>query len=162
MPKLSLCCDLATESAVQRCGGGLRGLIFIALVPLADGCGGARESVAALAAADVVTVQIEVSGPRDKGPKLGPFLAATEDYERILGLLRGGVVDHRPAKWVVLGSVLIETRAGKVIEVTLYRTGQETVAYSIGHTYYRGCSEFISVLAECASRSAKNYTPPSG
>jgi hypothetical protein len=133
--------------------------VGFALVPLAGGCGGERESVVALAATDVVTIQVEVR--RDKGPKLGPFLAATEDYERILGLLRGGVVDHRPAKWQALGLVLIETRAGRVIAVNLYRTGQEAVAYCIGQTYYRGCSEFISVLADCASRSAKNYTPPS-
>jgi hypothetical protein len=127
-----------------------RCLAFVLLAFLA-GCGGGQQSITNLAAADIASIEVLFGNLPDNSPEVGPFQAAPEDFDRLLGLLRGGTLDPHQPSWQGLGFLTIRTRAGKEIRAALYQTRSSPGAYSVGAARYRGGSdqEFIGALREC-------------
>jgi hypothetical protein len=72
-------------------------------------------------------------------------------HERILSLLQAAQHESRPSTWIVLGSVIIETKSGKQT-LSLFRTGEATSAFKWGGKYYRGSSDEAIIQAITAAK----------
>jgi hypothetical protein len=136
-----------------------RRCLAIGFLALLCGCGGGRQTVEGLPADGVASIEVLFGNLPDDRPDPAPFQAAPEDFDRLLGLLRGGASDPQPFKWQGLARLRIQTRACEEVVGWLYQTRASVGAYQVGRTYYRGGSdqEFIRVLLECQERAqAKN------
>ncbi len=118
------------------------------------GCGGERQSVEGIKAGDIASVEVFFGNLPGDQPDVGPFPAEAEDYERLLGLLRGGEREPNPLFWQGLANIRFRTRGGEEVVASLYQTYGALGAYRVGHTYYRGGSDqvFIRTLRECYER----------
>jgi hypothetical protein len=81
------------------------------------------------------TVSLDVSGD-------ATFVVPRSEYEKMLAAMSPSTRDTKPKKWVVLGELLIGTKDGESIRVSLYDTYAPIGAFSVGpygsQVYYRG------------------------
>jgi hypothetical protein len=87
----------------------------------------------------------------DSGPDIEDFTISAQDYNKVLALFDGRKLDISPAKWQVLGYIAIEGTSSHPLRINLFRTGDDSGAFSIDGTYYRGTTDgaIIAVLNDC-------------
>jgi hypothetical protein len=137
-----------------------RSYLVIGFLVLLSGCVG-PQSGEDLAAEEIESIEVFFGNLPDNSPDVGPFQAAPEDFDRLLGLLRGGTRDDQPLPWQGLAHFQIRTRAGKEVNASLYQTRGESSAYKVGRTYYRGGTDetFIRTLRACHARALAQSNP---
>ncbi len=104
---------------------------------------------------NITTIRATLWGNPESGPYSGPsikeFEISVHDYQKILDLFSCAKLDRNPAKWQVLGYLIIKTISSTEIEIGLFSTSERKGAFEIDGTYYRGSkdAEIVKVLLDC-------------
>ncbi len=85
--------------------------------------------------------QVEKIEAKQDIPGRETIVVDPADYGKVLSLFADFAVDHDPAKWQVLGSLLITFKDGQSRGILLYSTNQGAGAYSAKGIYYRGSTD---------------------
>ncbi|GAC1346655.1 MAG: hypothetical protein NVSMB14_09640 [Isosphaeraceae bacterium] len=102
----------------------------------------------------------------DKTNDRASFEISKKDWAKILDALAPAKRDDHPARWELLGAMVLVTTEGKSIVVNLYSVGEGVGAFSIenadrkGRTYYRGgkSADLLKAL-RAASRNPFKVEP---
>ena len=125
--------------------------ILCVLVFLLSSCGQPKEFYVPPAAGDVIEITVGFIDFDAATRTVIENVATKEQAAELLQCLSTGYRDDQPAKWRVLGDLIIKTSAEE-IPVSLYFAGGKIGAFSIYGNYYRGCSdaEFERLLRSVA------------